>query len=265
MQIEKPLVVYIPDTRGVTLSRYGRGNFKLGLGVYTFSRLPGDPGQPALGASSASPGWRGTCPGATVECQEICYARRPVAELGPVASMWLMNSMRSDVPPIPEDATLLRLHVSGDFDSSEYIMNWVKRLSARPDVKCWAYTRSWRVPALLPYLEELRTLPNVQLLASLDPSCSEMPPVGWRRSWIWRERPTDKGPAETRLRYLRADGETLTYHSGSGSTKYNGYNQIAEGGTPSLVCPEETGKAKNCEECRYCFDGQRNDVTFLEH
>lgn len=263
MQIEKPLVVYIPDTRGVTLSRYGRGNFKIGLGVYTFSRLPGDPSKAALGAASDS--WRGTCPGATAECQEICYARRPVAELGPVASMWLRNTMQSDVPPIPEDATLLRLHVSGDFDSEEYIGNWITRLLARPDVKCWVYTRSWRVPGLLRFLEALRALPNVQMFASMDPSCDEMPPEGWRRSWIWRERPTDVGPAEHRLRYLRADGETLVYNGASRSTKYNGYNQVAVDGAPSLVCPEETGKAKNCEECRYCFDGQRNDVTFLEH
>lgn len=272
MQITNPLVVYLPDTRGVTVSRYGRGNMKIGSGVYTYSRLPGHPSRTALGLrhldadghTEPEDGWRGTCPGATEECQSICYAARPVAELGPVASMWLQNTGKDDVPPIPEDAKLIRLHISGDFDTVAYIRNWFDRIVNRPDVKMWAYTRSWRVPELLQALEDLRNLPNVQLLASMDPSCDEMPPKGWRRSWIWRERPTDKGPAEHRLRYLR-EGEVMTYQSHQGQTLYRGHNQLAIDNTPSLVCPEETGKTPNCETCRYCFDGERNDVTFLEH
>lgn len=262
MQIEHPLVVYLPDTRGVTISRYGHGNLKIGAGVYTYSRLPGHPSRSALGSSSGT--IHGTCPGATEECQSICYAARPVAEAGPVASMWLTNSLHSNVPPIPEDAKLIRLHISGDFDSVEYIQNWVARLIERSDVKCWAYTRSWRVPELLPDLEVLRSLNNVQLLASMDPSCAELPPAGWRRSWIWRDRVTDVKPAEGRLTYLR-EGEEKIFTSHQGQTRYHGYNQVAIDGVPSMVCPEETGQVKNCEECRYCFDGRRNDVTFLEH
>src|SRR5256885_858636 len=127
--IQQPLTVFIPDTRGVVLSRYGKGNLKLGPNVYTYSRLPGMAGRYALGhvhEGEASSTETGTCPGATEECQSICYARRPVAEQGPVYDMWRKNST-TNVPTIPEDAKLLRIHVSGDFDSVEYINNWEQR------------------------------------------------------------------------------------------------------------------------------------------
>ena len=296
------ITVYLPDTRGVKLSRYGIGNNKLGLGVFTYSRLPGLPSRPALGIlgdglrEDGSIGWAGTCPGATPECQAICYARRPVMELGPVALMWLSNSTCDDVPPIPAECQVLRLHVSGDFNSVKYIENWIARLAERPDVTAWAYTRSWRVPELLPALERLRTLPNVQMFASMDPSCEEMPPAGppctcrmvvegeaherscprsawrpWRRAWIWRERPTDRGPAETRLEWVGviSTDEVLrkrVFEGFSGTTLYSGDLQACTvDGVPSYVCPEETGRKKNCLECGYCFEGQKNDVTFLEH
>ena len=192
--ITKPLTVYLPDTRGVVLEqRYGKGNLKIGPNVYTYSRLPGMVGRFALGLSLAGESsiggreaiyWAGTCPGATPECQRICYASRPVAEGGVVFDMWNRNTITNEVPPIPDDADLLRIHVSGDFDTPEYIDNWILRLEDRPDVACWAYTRSWRVPSLLERLEKLRALEHVQLFASMDKSHTDVPPEGWRRAWI---------------------------------------------------------------------------------
>lgn len=261
MQIEHPLTVFLPDTRGVTLSRFGRGNLKIGAGVYTYSRLPGHPSRVALGArdhveSDAPHGlsyleqaWQGTCPGATEECQRICYAARPVTEMGPVAGMWLGNR-GDDVPELPADAKLLRIHVSGDFDTPVYIINWRLRLIQRPDVTAWVYTRSWRVPSLLNALERLRALPNVQMFASMDKSHDDVPPVGWRRAWIDGDLRAGKPTG------VRAFGDDVQTIKRNGNT-YDG--------TWSFVCPEETGDAKDCESCRYCFDGKRNDVTFLEH
>lgn len=246
----KQLVVYIPDTRGVTVSRYGRGNLKIGLdGVFTYSRLPGK--AHALGIPADS-GWSGTCPGATDECQSICYAARPVEEMGAVATMWLRNSMTDEVPPIPAECKLLRLHVSGDFDSVDYIKNWHLRLLNRPDVHAWVYTRSWRVPSLLPALELLRALPNLQMFASMDVSTPELPPAGWRRAWI------DGDP--------RA-GEPINIASHTPAAERIHSMQLLRTGddVKTLICPEETKAVANCEECRYCIDGQRNDVTFLKH
>lgn len=241
------LTVYLPDTRGVTISRFGTGNLKIGLGVHTYSRLPGSPARSALGSGYLDEfvahldGMNGTCPGATPECQAICYAARPVAERGPVARMWRANSITDDVPEeLPPGCTLLRLHISGDFSSVRYIDGWQQLLARHPEVRVWAYTRSWRVPALLPALERLRALPNVQMFASMDVSTTEIPPAGWRRAWI--------------------DGDPRQHE-----TQLSDQNRITFDGAPSLVCPEETGRKPNCEACRYCFDGRRGDVTFLKH
>lgn len=266
--VTKPLVFYIPDTRGVVQSSYGAGNLKIGLGVYTYSRLPGRPGRPALGSGGANPivrdfpagpvgdlrglTYAGTCPGSTPECEQICYAARPVKENGPVLEMWRRNSVTDLVPPIPEDAKLLRLHVSGDFNSVAYIENWIARLTERPDVTCWAYTRSWRSPELLQVLERLRALPNVTLLASMDLSTKDMPPDGWRRAWI------DGDPRAGTVLSIDAHTEAAEGIAAWALLR-------TEDGVKSLICPEETKAVANCEACKFCFEGARNDVTFLEH
>jgi hypothetical protein len=246
--LKKPLIVFIPDTRGVVISRFGHGNLKIGPNVYTYSRLPGSDQAPALGLNRD--GAAGTCPGATAECQSICYARRPVQEHGAVYEMWARNSATEGVPAeLPEGCTLLRLHVSGDFSSIAYIDGWRRLLVGNPQCTVWAYTRSWRVPSLLPALEELRALPNVQLFASMDHSTPEVPPAGWRRAWIDGDaRAGDVLDAPAHSEHLPGTRNQRTFD-----------------GTPSLVCPEETKHTPNCETCRYCFDGKRNDVTFLKH
>ena len=245
------LRMYVPDTRGVTLEpRYGKGNLKIGLEVFTYSRLPGLPGRFALGLPNEQETathtdrilHSGTCPGATTECQAICYARRPVVEQGLVHAMWQRNSLAEDVPPIPDEAKYLRLHVSGDFTSETYIENWTRRLTERPDVLMWAYTRSWRVTGLQLALEELRALPNVQLFASMDESTPELPLIGWRRAWI--------------------DGDSRAKHEGMQHTMDNWRTFDS---TPSYTCPEETGRKPNCVSCNYCIKGTRGDVTFLRH
>jgi hypothetical protein len=235
------LVVYLPDTRGTTISRFGKGNYKIGLDVFTYSRLPGHPSRGALGLPDESFPWPGTCPGATAECQAICYAARPVAELGPVYDMWFRNSQTEEVPAdLPPGCRYLRLHISGDFTSRQYIHAWTALLRRHPEVTVWAYTRSWRVPELVSALEQLKALPNVQLFASMDKSTVELPPDGWRRAWI---------EGDSRL-------VCITEH-----------NQVVKDGnaTPSYVCPEETGRKPNCVACGYCLRGRRGDVTFLTH
>lgn len=209
--IAETVTVYLPDTRGVTISRFGKGNNKVGSGVFTYSRLP-----------------HATCPGRTTACEAMCYADRVVAESGAVAAVWARNSATEAVPEaLPDGCRLLRLHVSGDFTSVAYIDGWTALLSRYPDVTVWAYTRSWRVPKLLPALERLRALPKVQLFASMDASTDELPPADWRRAW------------------MQGDVRLV--------------------GARSLVCPEQTGAQPDCEACGYCFTDYARDVTFIEH
>lgn len=216
--------IFLPDTRGVLLSRFGKGNMKIGPDVYTYSRLPGKTA--------------GTCPGSTDACESFCYAKRIN---GIVRDVHEINTINEDVPPIPVDAKLVRLHVSGDFDTVDYIEAWVRRLTERSDVTCWAYTRSWRVPSLLAALERLKALPNVQLFASMDRE-DEMPPKGWRRAWI-----------------LNMNDKMANVNS------WDGENHLTFDGAMSYVCPEELGTKQDCQSCGYCFDGKRNDVTFIPH
>ena len=246
-QLKKGLSVYLPDTRGVEISRYGMGNLKIGMGVFTYSRLAGNPaGRPSgIGLDTPTSRFGGTCPGSSQECEEICYAKRIG---GPVRDIYAINSEVDDVPPIPEECQVLRLHISGDFDTTAYIDNWINRLTERPDVMCWAYTKSWRVPALLPALERLRALPNVQLFASMDRTMPDVPPSGWRRAWI----DGDERAGDVQGVVAHADIPV-------------GRNQRAFDGVLSLVCPEETKHKANCVDCGYCFKGKKNDVTFLRH
>ncbi len=249
-----PIQIFLPDTRGVAISRFGAGNAKIGFGVVTYSRIAGDPtrytyepmlvGGNRIGRAD-NPG--GTCPGSTDECERICYAKRIT---GPVRAVYHTNAS-DDVPELPEHAALLRIHVSGDFNTVAYIRNWVHRLQQRPDVTAWAYTRSWRVPMLLIELEKLRTLPNVQLFASMDKSTVELPPAGWRRAWIDGDE--------------RAGHPIGSFAHHIDSTRLRTQNFATSTGAMTYVCPEETGRKADCVNCGYCFEGQRNDVTFLEH
>jgi hypothetical protein len=239
-KLTSPLIVYLPDTRGVEISPFGKGNLKIGPGVFTYSRLAGK--YTLLG----------TCPGSTPECEDICYAKRIT---GIVRQQYKANSESAFVPELPQDARLVRIHVSGDFDAPDYINNWCQRLQERPDVTAWAYTRSWRVKALLPALERLRAMPNVQLFASMDVSTEELPPAGWRIAWI---------EGDTRV---IGDGENRwAVETALGMPIWNPTTaRWPVKGHPAYVCPEQTQRKVNCAECRYCFDGKRHDVIFLKH
>lgn len=180
-----------------------------------------------------------TCPGATSYCVSVCYAKR-ISD-NPVVRPLLVANEREEVPPVPADAKLVRWHVSGDFDTAAYIHNWTDEVRRRPDVTFWGYTRTWRLPALgvVGALRILRDEPNVQLFASTDPDTSAavratLHEKGWRLA--------DIAPTEPATR-----------------------SGVADHGGAYFVCPEETGHKRNCEECRYCFDGKRGDVVFVEH
>lgn len=229
--VRQELTVYLPDTRGVHLSRWGKGNLKLGMdGLYSYSRLPGRA--------------EGTCPGATDTCWDICYARR-VQKTPLVWDMWTRNSGCATLPwSLPPDAKVIRMHVSGDFDNYGYILNWIALAKRNPDVRFFGYTRSWRVPELLRPLERLRALPNVQLFASIDQD-TLLPPEGWRRAWLKGDpRLLDIGSM-----HLRAF--TGPHHDMNHDLAY--------------VCPAETGRKKDCLDCNFCILGTRNDVVFSIH
>lgn len=254
---DSELVVHLVEDRRATISPWGRGNSKIGPTVFTYSKLPGRVG--------------GTCPGSSPECEMICYVKRVVTTSPPVWDLWTRNTLRRDeVPPLPEGAETVRFHVSGDFDTVPYIVNWCKLVNCHPDVAFFGYTRSWRVPELLPWLTRLHDYRNVQLFASVDKTIDELPPDGWRRAWLETDPRAALVPHELDLERQGRYDERIRTEAEQGLLmkmveERGQHNFESVGGARSYVCPEETGRKPNCTSCNYCITGQRGDVIFLEH
>lgn len=188
------------------------GNSKLGKGIYSFSLPPKE-----------------TCAGSTEACRQICYAGKSYRLYPSVRRVYARNlELTSDQieSQILKPNSVVRLHVSGDFKSPEYIHAWRRLAKANPSVRFYAYTRAWRVPSLLPSLEALRSLPNVQILASVDEDTG-MPPKGWRFAMMGQ------------LRGFNAPG--------------------------SIRCPEQAGKVQTCDKCGICFKENRINITLRIH
>lgn len=149
-----------------------RGNVKLGPRVWKFSL-------PVISS----------CPGATDWCKKFCYAqdgwyRRSLLKRIRTENFEASSDAAAFIADMREDLakakpTSFRIHDSGDFFSIEYVFAWIQIIREHPEISFWAYTRSWRVAELLPALEQLREMPNLQLFASVDPETG-YPPSGWR-------------------------------------------------------------------------------------
>lgn len=218
------MITHLIEDRSSVISNYGQGNSKLGPTIFTYSKLPGRQG--------------GTCPGSSGECELICFAKRVIRNK-PVWDLWERNTLLGpEIPDPPEYARIIRLHVSGDFDTIGYINAWYHIVAHRPTVKFFVYTRSWRKSDLLESLEALRSLPNIQMFASMDYSIQELPPKGWRRAWI--------------------DGDRRVW------TRPKLMREIFDG-KDAIVCPQEAGIVPDCETCKFCFKSSDRDLVFLEH
>lgn len=227
---------FLIEDRRASISPWGIGNSKLGPGVFTYSRLPGKAA--------------GSCPGSTVYCEAVCYAKR-MAENKALWYVYTDNSETQYLPDLPKGAELVRIHVSGDFDTVLYIKNWAKLVKANSHVKFWSYTRSWRVPGLKPHLEKLGALPNMFLWASIDKSSDFDVGDSWRRAWIAPDDRLEKFPS---LRISTPGGSRVS------SKRYR-----TPDGRIAIVCPEENGWLPNCVACRFCFRDGTRDLVFLEH
>lgn len=119
-----------------------------------------------------------TCPGESAFC-DGCYAKHGFFVMYDIQAKY-----RNGVINTPKKLRpLCRIHASGDFDTVGYIRAVVQWVNENPDTTFWAYTRSWNVKRLLPDLEILRALPNVQLFASVDATMPNAP-TGWRVAFI---------------------------------------------------------------------------------
>jgi protein gp88 len=187
-----------------------RGNRKLGASIYHFD-LPA--------------GRDASCPGASTYCAAVCYARKGHYLFGSVQAkyaaslaLWrrkpaqLELQLARELTALPV-ATVVRLHTSGDFLSAGYVGMWSRLAATHPGLTFYAYTRSWVIPSIRASLDIFRTLANVTLWASTDPTMPT-PPADWPTTQIvtdWSLAPT-----------------------------------VAH-------CPEQTGKRASCADCGLCW------------
>lgn len=137
---------------------------------------------------------------------------------------------------------VMRIHVSGDFYSIEYIRKWAEIVRRSPRQQFFAYTRSWRVEEMLPELVKLGGLPNFQMWWSIDRETGPAPLIrGVRRAYM----AIDDVDAEH-----APDDCDLVFRDNPGTVmkKANGV----------MVCPPENGVAiKNkitCSNCGICWN-----------
>jgi hypothetical protein len=208
------------------------GNMKLGPSIASFS-IP-----PVV-----------TCPGRSPTCEECCYATRGRFVLPAVRRLLEWNYKASKRPTFAEDVVeeiqrrrikLLRVHVSGDFYSSEYTTQWLEVVRAVRKCRFYGYTRSWREPSILPVLAEMALEKNMRLWFSADSDTGLPPPVpGVRTAWLM----TEEGEAVPKV-----DLVFRTHPLRKSRSKRVGL---------SLVCPTETGSraATDCGRCGHCWRG----------
>ena len=212
-------------------------NYKLGR-IYSFS-------MPAIL----------TCPGMSRECGDRCYAMRSRFAWDPVQAKYFRNyeiSLREDFPSIVTDLLSrmrrdrpdVRLHVSGDIYDRAYGGKWLEVVKQSQHVRFLAYTRSWRVPEIVPVLEELAACRNFRMFYSAD-----------RETGLPRRK-----PAAVRIAWMQIDeaeahkGVDLYFRDHS--LRKTPRKHV--GGT--MVCPPENGTTHTtCDRCQICFSDPREE------
>src|SRR5262249_34681387 len=208
------------------------GNTHVGWMIFTFS-IPA----------------RSTCPGATLLCLLICYALDFLFLTKTTLRAHTKNWYRAKADPpmfvteLVEEIRFkyvktLRVHVAGDFFSVLYVKCWFNIARSCPGVKFLFYTRSWRVPEILPHLLELARLPNVYAWWSEDrDSGAAIFPVG-RRCFLCVNADDEK---------LVPPGVDLVFRHDTRAVRkwVNGV----------WVCPKEngTGAGITCSACLRCL------------
>ncbi|SRR5579885_987108 len=169
-----------------------RGNDKIGSDIFAFNL-------PAVR----------TCPAMSAACRSECYARRNRWRFPGVKAALRRNldaARRADFAEqmareiVRRGVAVIRIHASGDFFSEAYVRQWTAVAAVAPAVTLYAYTRSWRVPAIREALEEFAALPNVRIWYSADRDTG-LPgriPAGVRIAWLETVEEEDI-PPEARL------------------------------------------------------------------
>ena len=210
-----------------------RGNKKLGSMFYTWS-IPA----------------KTTCPGASKTCIEHCYGtkgRFRTTRLGLALEKNLEVSKQDtfvswmSTELLIKRVAALRIHVVGDFYSVEYAEKWLEILRNNKHRRALLYTRSWRIPEIVPVLRRMAALPNVNMWLSADNETGK--PIAIRHTQVaYMSVDDNDGPK-------RANNRTLIFRTNRKTPlkKLNGMQ----------VCPPENGVKTQvqitCTACQLCL------------
>lgn len=199
-----------------------------------------------------------SCPGQTSVCEKVCYAGKLEKIYKGVRENLTFNWNQLKDADLPTMVTLLdemitdfeaecdkkngtkkfRIHWDGDFFSDDYAVAWATVIIRHPNVKFWAYTRTFGV------VEHLTDISNLSLYLSVDRDNLN------EAKKIRREFPN------VRWAFLGQTNE---------STKEE-MKEIS--GKPGAICPENvkripliTENGGACITCDLCVSGKA-DVRF---
>lgn len=217
------------------------GNTKLGAAIHSFSI-------PAVR----------TCPGRTAFCERLCYATKGRYYFPAIKERYGNNyerTLRSDFVSVikrelrQDFVRILRVHTSGDFYDEAYIRKWIAIVRSCTATQFFAYTRSWRVPALVEPLRELGALRNFQLWWSEDRDSGPSPVTpGIRVAFLVADRDDEASIPENADLVFR-DRKHLRLYK----------NPVKRLGQHVLVCPFENGVTTGitCTRCQICLKPPR--------
>jgi Gene product 88 len=139
---------------------------------------------------------------------------------------------------------IVRIHVSGDFYSAAYVQKWLAIVQACPDVRFYAYTRSWRDPEIRASLERLSRRRNVRLWYSCDAETGQPARVPKRIRIAYMAMKDSDLPVKKTDLVFRVERKTVLKHQ-------DGF----------LVCPLENGitHTTDCGRCSLCITPEIKD------
>lgn len=215
-----------------------KGNTKLGEGIYSFSIPAGS-----------------TCPGQSPTCARHCYAKSGNYVWSNVVAShsrnWEAARKRGFVARMVREIDrtrprVVRIHAAGDFYSAGYCRKWAEIARACPEVTFYAYTRSWRLPAIRAELVQFARIPNVKLWYSCD-----------RDTGV----PTSK-PKRVRLAWMQADETDVPPRSDLVFRVKRLRKNVVKRVGLTMVCPVENGVTVNtdCGKCGVCWKPERTQT-----
>lgn len=201
-------------------------------------------------AFSLPAGPKFSCPGATKAC-DGCYAQKKRHMWNNVQKAFARNwkfllefekkndalgAAQAILEQIKPNATVFRIHESGDFHSQWVIDVWAEVVRQRKDVKFWAYTRSFHLN-----FTKLTRNKNFTLWAS-----------------------TDKNNLTGAKKFVRRFRKSGVKHA------YGPWEHNEKLPDNSFACPVTTKKMAlggACEKCKLCIVKKKTpkNVVFLRH